>query len=197
MSLFASKTPNVILPTVENDPKQSHDSETTKKSSSSQDPVISQGQPTTTTTKPTASRTPSTRFEEQLHPSAPRTFKPNGIPQASRPAIPKPTASTTSKQNGQSTAPVRPQLTRRRTTARTRYIDMLLEIDSVPKFHNILASAFTWILLAGYLVFPATFTKLQKELNGDPNNPYKAKALATARYVFLFSLFLSTSSICL
>lgn len=37
---------------------------------------------------------------------------------------------------------------------------MLLSLDRIPRLHNILASFFTWILLAGYIVFPATFTSL-------------------------------------
>ena len=39
---------------------------------------------------------------------------------------------------------------------------MLLELDEIPRLHNIYASFFTWILLAGYIVFPATFTSLNK-----------------------------------
>ncbi len=46
---------------------------------------------------------------------------------------------------------------------------MLLAIDQIPRLHNILASFFSWILLAGYLVFPGTFTTIQKSkaLNSD------------------------------
>ena len=66
--------------------------------------------------------------------------------------------------------------------ARTRYIDMLLELDHVSPLHNILASAFVWILLAGYIVFPATFNSLQKSSFDDKaDTKLKAEALATAR----------------
>lgn len=76
----------------------------------------------------------------------------------------------------------RPGLQRRRTTARTRYIDMLLGLDAVSPLHNILASLFVWILLAGYIVFPATFTSLQKSSYDDKaDTTLKAHALATAR----------------
>jgi hypothetical protein len=34
---------------------------------------------------------------------------------------------------------------------------MLLNQDKISRFDNICAHFFTWILLAGYLVFPATF----------------------------------------
>lgn len=78
----------------------------------------------------------------------------------------------------------RPGLQRRRTTARTRYIDMLLGLDAVPPLHNILASLFVWVLLAGYIVFPATFNKLQsKKIEEDSNTALKAAALRTVRYV--------------
>ncbi|KAE8371414.1 hypothetical protein BDV26DRAFT_302789 [Aspergillus bertholletiae] len=44
----------------------------------------------------------------------------------------------------------------------TRYIQMLLELDYIPWFYNVFASAGHWVLLAGYLVIPGTFTSLQK-----------------------------------
>ena len=43
----------------------------------------------------------------------------------------------------------------------TRYMDMLLKLDKIPKLHNILASAFTWLLLAGYVVLPGAFTSVK------------------------------------
>lgn len=43
----------------------------------------------------------------------------------------------------------------------TRYIDMLLQLDTIPRLHNILAGVFTWLLLAGYLVLPGTFTSIR------------------------------------
>ena len=39
---------------------------------------------------------------------------------------------------------------------------MLLQLDDIPRMHNIFASFFTWVLLAGYVVFPATFTSINK-----------------------------------
>ena len=43
----------------------------------------------------------------------------------------------------------------------TQYMSMLLQLDRIPRTHNALASLFTWVLLAGYLVFPSTFTSLR------------------------------------
>ncbi|KAG6902431.1 hypothetical protein C0995_016610 [Termitomyces sp. Mi166 len=43
----------------------------------------------------------------------------------------------------------------------TKYVNMLLALDSVPRLHNMMASFFTWILLAGFILFPGTFTSLQ------------------------------------
>jgi hypothetical protein len=79
--------------------------------------------------------------------------------------------------------PERPGLQRRRTTAQTRYVEMLLELDTVPKLHNIGASFFTWILLAGYIVFPATFNNIQtdKDLDEAANSKLKQHALDTVR----------------
>ncbi|PYH89065.1 hypothetical protein BO71DRAFT_301831, partial [Aspergillus ellipticus CBS 707.79] len=42
-----------------------------------------------------------------------------------------------------------------------RYINILLDTEKVPLINNTLAVTFCWILLAGYLVFPGTFTSLQ------------------------------------
>lgn len=50
----------------------------------------------------------------------------------------------------------------RRTTVQTRYMDMLLDLDKVPQWHNILAWLFGWLLLAGFVVFPGTFTHLDQ-----------------------------------
>lgn len=55
-----------------------------------------------------------------------------------------------------------------------RYINMLLDTEKVPLIDNILAATFCWILLAGYLVFPGTFTSLQTSASlkeaSDANN---------------------------
>lgn len=42
------------------------------------------------------------------------------------------------------------------------YVRMILEADGVAWQDNALASTAHWILLAGYLVIPGTFTSLQK-----------------------------------
>ncbi|KAJ6109864.1 hypothetical protein N7486_002099 [Penicillium sp. IBT 16267x] len=43
----------------------------------------------------------------------------------------------------------------------TRYVRMMVEADRIPWQYNLMASAAHWILLAGYLVVPGTFTSLQ------------------------------------
>lgn len=43
----------------------------------------------------------------------------------------------------------------------TRYMEMLLSLDKVPRIHNILASFFGWLVLAGFVVFPGTFTSIE------------------------------------
>ncbi|KAG1768932.1 hypothetical protein EV702DRAFT_1143639 [Suillus placidus] len=49
----------------------------------------------------------------------------------------------------------------------TRYVNMLLALDDIPQMFHIMASFFTWILLAGFVLFPGTFTSLQQQqLNG-------------------------------
>ena len=54
----------------------------------------------------------------------------------------------------------------------SRYIHMLLSIDSIPKIYNLLAAFSTWILLAGYVLLPGTFTSLQNmPAPVDPSDP--------------------------
>jgi hypothetical protein len=43
----------------------------------------------------------------------------------------------------------------------TRYTKMLIEVDRIPLIHTVLAAFFQWLLLAGYLVVPGTFTSLE------------------------------------
>ncbi|ETI22614.1 hypothetical protein G647_06690 [Cladophialophora carrionii CBS 160.54] len=47
-------------------------------------------------------------------------------------------------------------------SVQTRYMEMLLHLDEIPRFYNILASLFTWIILAGFLVVPGTFTTFKE-----------------------------------
>lgn len=54
----------------------------------------------------------------------------------------------------------KPPLTRM-PSVQTRYMDMLLHLDEIPRIHNIGASLFTWVILAGYLVVPGTFTSFK------------------------------------
>lgn len=80
------------------------------------------------------------------------------------------------------TNPQRPGLHRRRTTARTRYIDMLLVLDTISPAHNISASPSIWTLLAAYIVFPAIFTSLQRaSYDETADTKLKTQGLATAR----------------
>ena len=48
----------------------------------------------------------------------------------------------------------------RQSSVQTRYVDMLLAMDTIPRLHNILSSFSTWILLAGFIIFPGTFTTI-------------------------------------
>ncbi|KAJ5927148.1 hypothetical protein N7516_008921 [Penicillium verrucosum] len=53
-------------------------------------------------------------------------------------------------------------MTSRNDFHQTRYIRMVIDSDQLPWEYNILASLAHWMLLAGYLVIPGTFTSLQK-----------------------------------
>ncbi|KAJ6507688.1 hypothetical protein C8R47DRAFT_966016 [Mycena vitilis] len=61
----------------------------------------------------------------------------------------------------------RPPLPHGESQMNTRYVQMMLAVDEIPAWCNWLANFFTWILLAGFVLFPGTFTNLQQnqELN--------------------------------
>lgn len=55
----------------------------------------------------------------------------------------------------------------------TQYLRMLMEYDCLPLGSNLFSTFFTWVLLAGYLVFPGTFTSIQKSSYGSDNRAQK------------------------
>jgi UPF0716 family protein affecting phage T7 exclusion len=45
----------------------------------------------------------------------------------------------------------------------TQYVNMLLALDGIPRTHNILVAIACWIVLAGFLILPGTFTSLSQQ----------------------------------
>lgn len=74
-------------------------------------------------------------------------------------------------------------------------MSMLLSLDTIPRLHNILASFFTWILLAGFIIFPGTFTSIQK-LDDNPNVSSSAAATAILHSVKHVSLLVIAGVCC-
>jgi hypothetical protein len=73
-----------------------------------------------------------------------------------------------------------PSPPKRSDTMHSRYVQMLLDQDNIPKAHNILASFFVWLLLASFLVFPGTFTTIQKSIkHQDEAGSFPSKAAET------------------
>lgn len=52
----------------------------------------------------------------------------------------------------------------------TRYMNMLLALDGIPRFHNILIAFFTWLLLAGFVLFPGTFSSFRQAETDSTND---------------------------
>jgi hypothetical protein len=46
-------------------------------------------------------------------------------------------------------------------------MNMLLSLDKIPRLHNILVLFFTWILLAGFVVIPGSFTSSKRKQEGE------------------------------
>ena len=66
-------------------------------------------------------------------------------------------------------------------------MSMLLGLDTIPRMHNIAASFFTWILLAGFVIFPGTFTSLSTLTNdaGFSSNKTAHDILLSVKHVSL------------
>ncbi|KAI6044567.1 hypothetical protein EDC04DRAFT_2640980 [Pisolithus marmoratus] len=52
--------------------------------------------------------------------------------------------------------------------SQTRYVEMLLALDDIPNLDKVLAGFFTWILLAGFILFPGTFASWADQPEGTP-----------------------------
>ena len=59
------------------------------------------------------------------------------------------------------TAPTRPHMHGNASQMDTQYVNMMLALDDISIMYNISASFFAWILLAGFVLFPGTFSSLQ------------------------------------
>ncbi|GLB41047.1 hypothetical protein LshimejAT787_0902620 [Lyophyllum shimeji] len=73
-----------------------------------------------------------------------------------------------------------------RSQIETKYMNMLLALDDIPRLHNMLASFFTWILLAGFVLFPGTFTSLRNSQAGIGSSEVGKHVLDAVAHVPLF-----------
>ncbi|KAM3075082.1 hypothetical protein ACMFMG_007460 [Clarireedia jacksonii] len=113
----------------------------------------------------------------------------------------KPSMSTTVS-NGTASR-VRPTVLNRQTSVQTRYMNMLLSLDDIPRLHNIYVAFFNWILLAGFVIFPGTFTSLST-LTPSPSSPTsaaEARILSTIKnikllYIASFCCLIGTLGLC-
>ncbi|KAL9112998.1 MAG: hypothetical protein Q9227_002863 [Pyrenula ochraceoflavens] len=85
-------------------------------------------------------------------------------PEKQRSTDPRLNSKTLPRSNTSRSTAQKPEMMRT-PSVQTRYMQMLLHIDEIPRMHNILAAFFTWVLLAGFITFPGTFTSAQNALN--------------------------------
>lgn len=82
---------------------------------------------------------------------------------------------------------LRPGQLQRMPSVQTHYMDMLLSQDTIPRWHNISASFFQWVLLAGFLVLPATFNSISEsdrvQTSSEAGNLAAKAALAAVKNV--------------
>lgn len=74
------------------------------------------------------------------------------------------------RQSRKEKRPERPTIPERTDTHHSRYVQMLLKQDHIPRLHNILSAFFVWLLLAGFLVFPGTFTSIRESIDEREND---------------------------
>lgn len=74
----------------------------------------------------------------------------------------------------------------RQPSAMTRYTNMLLALDKIPRLDNLLASFFTWLLLAGFVLFPGTFANLQTQVVTGSGGQVEQVAVNAIQHVSLF-----------
>ncbi|KAF9044381.1 hypothetical protein BJ165DRAFT_1347319 [Panaeolus papilionaceus] len=84
----------------------------------------------------------------------------------------------------------RPHLFRGATShMESEYVHMVLALDDISVFYNIMAAFFTWILLAGFVLFPGTFANLQSaaaQHNLPTNSPIVLAAVNSITTLPLF-----------
>lgn len=86
----------------------------------------------------------------------------------------------------------RPALPKRTSTMDSRYVQMLLAHDSVTRWYNFLAAFCSWLVLAGFILFPGTFTNIQ-ELETVNNVQVQKASVALLNFVGAYRIFLSRS----
>lgn len=140
---------------------------------STQRPSSVQTYATGTGGRPGGSTAPIPSSSNRPTVSAPQPQQRPSVSGGSRPA------NDAEKQNATPTAPSaavtastpsRPHLRGTQSQMDTQYVNMLLALDDIPFIHNLSAGFFNWILLAGFILFPGTFTSLENlsASNGGP-----------------------------
>ncbi|ROV87173.1 hypothetical protein VMCG_10662 [Cytospora schulzeri] len=78
-------------------------------------------------------------------------------------------------------APPRPALLHQRGAAsfQTRYLNMLLNLDKIPRAHNILANLFAWMVLVAFVIAPGNFTGPDESLKLSEKDRVSSTPLAT------------------
>jgi hypothetical protein len=69
------------------------------------------------------------------------------------------------------------QLSQNTPPQQSRYVRMLLQLDKVRYYHNFLADLFTRLLLAGFIVSPATFTSKSNAVRNAANGSQTEQAI--------------------
>jgi hypothetical protein len=111
----------------------------------------------------TTSRLPEHRNLSQSQPS--KSSFPSELPSLPKSSSPPNNSSTVASNHPSSKPPhtlaeKKAQYNKIPPSSRSQYMNMLLALDDIPTVYDLAASFFTWILLAGFVLFPCTFTSL-------------------------------------
>lgn len=84
--------------------------------------------------------------------------QPHHAPRSLEKYQPKPPSTAGSRSTAETTLSLKAFASYQEDSFHTRYMDMLLKLDAIPRLDNILSLFFCWILLAGFVLFQGSFS---------------------------------------
>ncbi|KUI61361.1 hypothetical protein VP1G_08536 [Cytospora mali] len=107
----------------------------------------------------------------------------NASPSPSSPATPRHPRSPRTPSNPPRRPLCPPLHQRGATNFQTRYLNMLLNLDKIPRAHNILANVLSWMVLVGFVIAPGNFTSPEASLRLSEKDQVTSTLLTTTTHL--------------